>query len=491
MKSNKFFSIDSANYMREQDARLKMLEAKMEKLLSTPEHALVTIAVESYKEGKLDKAIQFSESALKLNPNAFNCAKILVSNYQDIAQLTRISDLMTQAIILVADPVENDQRLELGNYYKTQALKKVEAFRHLSALALFESALQCDPGILGNEMLVHFPDFFDVVSMPLMYDDLNKARSDEKSQQVSDYGLDHLMLNLIELEDIQIQPLILSFSDGIKIIDESIREDFIQQKGSVRLSRENLLTALGYVNLMRWINSPVPRINVDTIGNYLSDWQLLLIELVSLLVYMPTHESIHNFTPLPPYLNPIVTSVVFGQDTALLYWLERGSDINDLREDECTPLLMLSAFGHVKGVRKLLNNSADVNRANRAGITPAMMAAYYGRELTVQCLIDHSSDLKLKDASGWTALMCAAQYTVDQNDYDHRYEIYKTKTKIIRLLLQNGAEIPSESERDKLSTLSCLCIDHVQDNVMMSEGEFVNFLENKAIQSISEAFKLN
>jgi hypothetical protein len=91
------------------------------------EQQIKWMAMKFFLEGNIEKGIFFAEKAMSCHSEIFNCTEIRVSNCQDLVQLAKINNAIPNALILLDDPVNADDRVFCAKYYKAVAKWKVIA----------------------------------------------------------------------------------------------------------------------------------------------------------------------------------------------------------------------------------------------------------------------------------------------------------------------------------------------------------------------------
>ncbi len=288
-KAPRFASLfNPARVIREQEARIVLLEAERADLIKLPpEKALKTLALQLFREGSYDMAMTYSEAALKLDPGIFNSVDITVPNLDDTDRLEEISVRLPLVNILIVDPVTESSKSLFALYYVLQAKRKLEEKRVFSALRLFERALSCDEKILENDpgLLPKEVELFPV----FLFDIENKFG--DKITTICQFGYDYIGLPgvFFSLGNVTIEPLLLDHTDGLEIIkDFKGYESQPEDKSKAFLAPlVNLLCALGYVNALKWAIRDNHNTHVlDFMGVTALTWAILFgrIEIVEYLV---------------------------------------------------------------------------------------------------------------------------------------------------------------------------------------------------------------
>jgi ankyrin repeat protein len=77
-----------------------------------------------------------------------------------------------------------------------------------------------------------------------------------------------------------------------------------------------------------------------------------------------------------------------GHEVVLRLLLAKGADVNAMKRDGETALVLAAGTGHEAVLRLLLEKGADVNAMKRNGETALVMAAKKGHEAVVQPLLE-------------------------------------------------------------------------------------------------------
>jgi ankyrin repeat protein len=103
----------------------------------------------------------------------------------------------------------------------------------------------------------------------------------------------------------------------------------------------------------------------------------------------------------------------------------KNPDINYVRADGWTALLLSVANGEEKNAEYLLQKAADPNISTKHGATPLHFASQYGKLSLCKLLLDYHADINKCDIDGTTPLMKAARFGHNA---------------IVKLLIQTGAD---------------------------------------------------
>lgn len=139
---------------------------------------------------------------------------------------------------------------------------------------------------------------------------------------------------------------------------------------------------------------------------------------------------------------PLYFASLNGQVKLVVNLLERGSDVNCLDVAGVTPLGASAYYDHWQIADILLRASGIVNVPSKNGESPLYRACYYLSVNVVKVLLIHGCNVNLKTTEGKTALM-AAVITPDENNNTSK----STRFEILKLLLQNGADIDAHDKR--------------------------------------------
>ncbi|KAH9015239.1 ankyrin repeat-containing domain protein [Lactarius hengduanensis] len=87
------------------------------------------------------------------------------------------------------------------------------------------------------------------------------------------------------------------------------------------------------------------------------------------------------------------------EDGVRVAWLllERGMDVNRIRNDQCTPLHVAQAQFHGVHIAQLLpERDSDVSARGKDKWTPSHAASYYGRPEIVRLLLDRGAEANFR-----------------------------------------------------------------------------------------------
>ena len=126
----------------------------------------------------------------------------------------------------------------------------------------------------------------------------------------------------------------------------------------------------------------------------------------------------------------IFTACSIGEYNCLQQYLADGMELADLDRHNTggwTPLMYAAYVGHDTIVNLLLDYHVDVNArtTTKYGATPLMLAASCGNESIVFFLLQSGAKIDIQDKRGWTCLF---------------YATYQGHHKVVKLLLENGAD---------------------------------------------------
>ena len=82
------------------------------------------------------------------------------------------------------------------------------------------------------------------------------------------------------------------------------------------------------------------------------------------------------------------------------YLVEQGADIEEVGDDDYTPLHNISIDGHLQVTRYLLEQGADRDKANNVGESPLHSAALNGHLETTKLLMVYGADLNARTDNG-------------------------------------------------------------------------------------------
>jgi ankyrin repeat protein len=152
------------------------------------------------------------------------------------------------------------------------------------------------------------------------------------------------------------------------------------------------------------------------------------------------------------YGSALAAAVYKGNEAIVQLFLENGANINALLGGDYGSVLAAAGYGGNEAiVRLLLKNSADVNAQLSGRYGSALAAAVYkGNKAIAQLLLENGADVNAQLSGRYgSALTAAATKLGGLDGFFLAFEgdVYKTKEPIMRLLLENGADVNQRGGR--------------------------------------------
>ncbi|MBI4965377.1 MAG: ankyrin repeat domain-containing protein [Desulfomonile tiedjei] len=123
---------------------------------------------------------------------------------------------------------------------------------------------------------------------------------------------------------------------------------------------------------------------------------------------------------------PLIVASRFGHDQTVRILLGKGADVGATNNSRADSVSAAAQGGYVKVLRLLVDAGAAVDTRNADGLTPLALASLGGHLDAVKLLLDEGADVKARGNAGETALILAAS---------------KGRTKVVKALLKWGAEV--------------------------------------------------
>lgn len=137
-------------------------------------------------------------------------------------------------------------------------------------------------------------------------------------------------------------------------------------------------------------------------------------------------------------ITPLMEAVrIKGNLEVVKLLVEYGADIN--KKDSGRYTALHGACGNFEIIKYLVENGADIHAKDEEGQSPLTEAVEYGYYEIAKYLIELDSSIDLKSYLGMDLLRCA---TI--NNYSPPKSKIKDRFKLIRYLLDNGADINGE-----------------------------------------------
>lgn len=103
----------------------------------------------------------------------------------------------------------------------------------------------------------------------------------------------------------------------------------------------------------------------------------------------------------------MLSAAIQGNYHEVLYWLERGADINSQTKHGSTALTRLIVSSHrmpSNVIDLLVKKGANIHAQDHDGFTALMLAAYHGKKEHMHVLLRYGADASQADYFGRTAI---------------------------------------------------------------------------------------
>ncbi|WP_406655755.1 ankyrin repeat domain-containing protein [Methanolobus sp. ZRKC2] len=176
---------------------------------------------------------------------------------------------------------------------------------------------------------------------------------------------------------------------------------------------------------------------------------------------------------------PLHASTTWGEkDTALLL-LKNGANVSSVDNSGKTSLHLVAARDHIEFAELLMDYDADINAVDDQGATPLHYSSHLGNLEITRLFINSGANIHASGEVG-TPLLVAASSLHDLGYTSNWDEIESEKVKIIKLLIENGADvnvINSEGETPLHLAAGSGSLKIVK--LLIENGGDVNALDNK------------
>jgi len=158
--------------------------------------------------------------------------------------------------------------------------------------------------------------------------------------------------------------------------------------------------------------------------------------------------------------------------------INKGADVNATEPDTRTALMKAAFFGRVKAAKILIEKGALVNAIDQDGNTVLVISSInqFPPQLEVmRLLIDNGALINKTNDYGWTALMEAAKGQPPQMIKKfieiNRKDLVTASTKMVKLLLENGAKIDVQDENGLTALMMAVSNNHLETiKVLLKNG---------------------
>lgn len=174
-----------------------------------------------------------------------------------------------------------------------------------------------------------------------------------------------------------------------------------------------------------------------------------------------------------PILELLHLAAEEGDDELIQMLIRRGVDVNTVNSKGNSPLLIASTSGEEATVKLLLGyEGVIIDHRNTLRVTPLIEAASHGHSEIVRLLLDVGADVNAQTIYGNSPLSLAAEFGQDEAvaeilkqknlnvspaQTDGKTPLHwaalKGYSKIVRLLLDHGADVNARDENEKTPLL--------------------------------------
>jgi len=153
---------------------------------------------------------------------------------------------------------------------------------------------------------------------------------------------------------------------------------------------------------------------------------------------------------------PLIIASRFGHEETVRVLLGKRADAGAANNSRANSVSAAAEGGHVKVLKLLLDAGAAVDNRNQDGLTPLALASLGGHLDAVRLLLDEGADVKARGNAGETALSLAAS---------------QGQIKVVKLLLKWGAE-SNAADLNGATALSHAALRGHADivNLLLSKG---------------------
>jgi len=170
------------------------------------------------------------------------------------------------------------------------------------------------------------------------------------------------------------------------------------------------------------LNEPYESLLTNTVVQI--DWNEVINAVLEMKAGLDSQDE-HRGTALP-------SDAELSRDSFTKALADPEAFLNDLDDEDQTPLLLASKVGHEKVVELLLNTGqVNIESKDVYEQTPLSWAAEKGHKAVVSLLLERGADIESKDKFRWTPLLWAVE---------------KRHKAVVSLLLERGADIKSKDK---------------------------------------------
>ncbi|KAB0795416.1 hypothetical protein PPYR_12255 [Photinus pyralis] len=170
--------------------------------------------------------------------------------------------------------------------------------------------------------------------------------------------------------------------------------------------------------------------------------------------------------------SPLIFAASYGQNAVMKFFLRRGADVNIMDKMQRTPLYWAASRGYLLTVKVLLNHGADVNYSTKNG--SALFAAVQNEHTDiVRLLLQQGADVKITNHLDFTALSLAA---------------CQDNIEILKLLLHYNSDIEHKSKYGLTPLLHAAKKGQTEiAKILLDKGAFINVKDHQGRTPICHA----